>query len=276
MVRYSFGVGLSHSFLDAGLSRRSRTTLSPVLAARPNGMAVAPGARRLGSALVRRFVGRASPMPWSELPAPFKGDASMSTTTVRSSGISRSSVRPSTRHCSGSWPATAASPARPTHWIYASSVPGAGNMTADCSTSAESTSNASDATSKTADGPAPRSPVGCAPLPGSTATPRKKGSSSTRRPCTSVDRASTTSPTSPISTATRSAPSWSPPDCPHHAITPPVSLLALNGLRVSEAIGADIDALGLERGHRTLTVLRKEASWRPCHSRRALPERSTS
>jgi integrase len=33
--------------------------------------------------------------------------------------------------------------------------------------------------------------------------------------------------------------------------------LALNGLRVSEAIGADIEALGLERGHRTLTVLRK-------------------
>jgi len=30
-----------------------------------------------------------------------------------------------------------------------------------------------------------------------------------------------------------------------------VSLLALNGLRVSEAIGADIEALGLERGHRT-------------------------
>ena len=36
-----------------------------------------------------------------------------------------------------------------------------------------------------------------------------------------------------------------------------VSLLAINGLRVSEAIGADIEALGLERGHRTLTVLRK-------------------
>ena len=36
-----------------------------------------------------------------------------------------------------------------------------------------------------------------------------------------------------------------------------MSLLALNGLRVSEAIGADIEALGLERGHRTLTVLRK-------------------
>jgi integrase/recombinase XerD len=36
-----------------------------------------------------------------------------------------------------------------------------------------------------------------------------------------------------------------------------VSLLALNGLRVSEAIGANIDALGLERGHRTLAVARK-------------------
>jgi integrase/recombinase XerD len=36
-----------------------------------------------------------------------------------------------------------------------------------------------------------------------------------------------------------------------------VSLLALNELRVSEALGADIDAVGLERGHRTLTVSRK-------------------
>jgi len=36
-----------------------------------------------------------------------------------------------------------------------------------------------------------------------------------------------------------------------------VSLLAINGLRVSEALGADIETLGLERGHRTVTVLRK-------------------
>ena len=36
-----------------------------------------------------------------------------------------------------------------------------------------------------------------------------------------------------------------------------ISLLALNGLRVSEALGADIEELGLERGHRTLTILRK-------------------
>jgi integrase/recombinase XerD len=36
-----------------------------------------------------------------------------------------------------------------------------------------------------------------------------------------------------------------------------VSLLALNGLRVSEATGTDIEQLGLERGHRTLRILRK-------------------
>ena len=36
-----------------------------------------------------------------------------------------------------------------------------------------------------------------------------------------------------------------------------ISLLALNGLRVSEATGADIDHLGLDRGHRTLTITRK-------------------
>ena len=35
------------------------------------------------------------------------------------------------------------------------------------------------------------------------------------------------------------------------------SLLALNGLRISEALGADIEHLGLERGHRTPLVHRK-------------------
>jgi integrase/recombinase XerD len=41
---------------------------------------------------------------------------------------------------------------------------------------------------------------------------------------------------------------------PEHAL---ISLLALNGLRVSEATGADIEALGMERGHRTLVITRK-------------------
>jgi integrase len=36
-----------------------------------------------------------------------------------------------------------------------------------------------------------------------------------------------------------------------------VSLLALNGLRVSEATGVDIEHMGTERGHRTLVITRK-------------------
>jgi integrase/recombinase XerD len=36
-----------------------------------------------------------------------------------------------------------------------------------------------------------------------------------------------------------------------------ISLLALNGLRVSEATSANIEALGAERGHRTLVITRK-------------------
>ncbi len=43
----------------------------------------------------------------------------------------------------------------------------------------------------------------------------------------------------------------------HRGRAPLVSLLALNGLRVSEATGADIEALGTERGHRTLAITRK-------------------
>jgi integrase len=35
-----------------------------------------------------------------------------------------------------------------------------------------------------------------------------------------------------------------------------ISLLALNGLRVAEATGADIEHLDLKRGHRTLTITR--------------------
>jgi hypothetical protein len=37
-----------------------------------------------------------------------------------------------------------------------------------------------------------------------------------------------------------------------------MSLLALNGLRVPEAIGADIESLGVEGGHRTLTMRKGE------------------
>ncbi len=36
-----------------------------------------------------------------------------------------------------------------------------------------------------------------------------------------------------------------------------ISLLALNGLRISEALNADIEALDMDRGHRTLRIVRK-------------------
>jgi integrase/recombinase XerD len=42
----------------------------------------------------------------------------------------------------------------------------------------------------------------------------------------------------------------------HHASA---SLLGLNGLRISEALGVDIDDLDVERGHRTLKIVRKGA-----------------
>jgi hypothetical protein len=43
VVRYSFGVGLFHSFLDAGSSRRSRTTASNRHEPRPNGISLLIG-----------------------------------------------------------------------------------------------------------------------------------------------------------------------------------------------------------------------------------------
>jgi hypothetical protein len=56
----------------------------------------------------------------------------------------------------------------------------------------------------------------------------------------------------------------SAPTTAHHLAAPGspaehalISLLALNGLRVLEATGADTEHLGLERGHRTLVVTRK-------------------
>jgi integrase len=55
-----------------------------------------------------------------------------------------------------------------------------------------------------------------------------------------------------------------------------ISLLALNGLRVSEAAGAESQALSVERGHRTLVVTRKGGKVVTIPlARRARPGRST-
>jgi len=38
-----------------------------------------------------------------------------------------------------------------------------------------------------------------------------------------------------------------------------ISLLALNGLRISEPLGADIESMDIDRAHRTLAIVRKGA-----------------
>lgn len=140
----------------------------------------------------------------------------------------------------------------------ATSAPrGAPSTDCTCSTPSASTFRPSAATWKPADGHERPWPAGSAPSPGSTATPKRKNSSHVHRPRTCAVRGWTTNPTRQRWTATNSAACSSPP-----ASAPPkkhtlMSLLALNGLRISEALSADITAMGNERGHRTLTILRK-------------------
>jgi integrase/recombinase XerD len=77
------------------------------------------------------------------------------------------------------------------------------------------------------------------------------------RPRMSAVRGSITSLTRSRWTATSLVRSSSQPGLGLPSVHALISLLALNGLRVSEAAGADIEHLGFERGHRTLTVTRK-------------------
>ena len=51
--------------------------------------------------------------------------------------------------------------------------------------------------------------------------------------------------------------SSTPPNGPHRCTPRLAVLLGLNGLRVSEACGANIENLGFERGHRTLQIIGK-------------------
>jgi integrase/recombinase XerD len=135
-----------------------------------------------------------------------------------------------------------------TTWCRTHSLP--------CSPAAP-TSKASPGTWKPGAVPVPPSPAGCAPSPGSTSTQSKKNSSSTPRLPTSGGRGWITSrmlwalDRNELGALLVAAGLGIPGE---HAL---ISLLAPNGLRVSEATGADIEHLGLERGHRTLTITRK-------------------
>jgi integrase/recombinase XerD len=118
-------------------------------------------------------------------------------------------------------------------------------------------SSASPVTWKPKAGRGQRSPAGCARSPGSTGTRWKKTcliilpAAHVRRPRLDYDSHATGLDRNDLG-AMLVAAGLGPAQ--EYAL---ISLLALNGLRVSEATGASIEALGTERGHRTLTITRK-------------------
>ena len=115
----------------------------------------------------------------------------------------------------------------------------------------------SHATWKPKGAPAPLLPAGCAPSPGSTKYGVEEEllehspAAHVRRPRLDCESHATALDRNELGALLVAAGLGSA--CEHALI----SLLALNGLRVSEATGADIEHLGLERGHRTLTITRK-------------------
>jgi hypothetical protein len=136
-----------------------------------------------------------------------------------------------------------------TTWCRARSV--------SCSPSAAPTSRPSPVTWRPGAAHAPPSPGGCPPSPGSAST-RVQEELLDRSPAAHVRRPRIDYEAHAVALdrnelgALLVAAGLGPPA--GHAL---ISLLALNGLRVSEATGADIEHLGLEREHRTLVITRK-------------------
>jgi integrase/recombinase XerD len=126
-----------------------------------------------------------------------------------------------------------------------------------CSRPAARTSSASPATWRSGAAHGPPSPVGCAPSPGSIGTRWRRTlldhspAAHVRRPRLDYESHATGLDRNELGALLVAAGLGTAGE---HAL---ISLLALNGLRVSEATGADIEALGVERGHRTLVVTRK-------------------
>ena len=142
-------------------------------------------------------------------------------------------------------------------WTCGNSPPGAAPAPSPCSPSAEPRSSPSPGSWRPGAGPGLPSPGGCALSPGSTGTPWKEElldhspAAHVRRPRVDYESHAVALDRNELG-ALLVAAGLGPP-CEHALI----SLLALNGLRVSEATGADTGQLGLERGHRTMTITRK-------------------
>src|ERR1039458_7226624 len=139
----------------------------------------------------------------------------------------------------------------------ASSRAGVSSTSCACSPPAAPTLSSSPGTWKLVAGPGPPSPAACAPSPDfyryaveeelldhSPAAHVRRARLDYESHAAGLDRNELG--------ALRVAAGLGPPA--EHAL---ISLLALNGLRVSEAANADIEALGIERGHRTLVITRK-------------------
>jgi integrase/recombinase XerD len=105
--------------------------------------------------------------------------------------------------------------------------------------------------------PGPSSPAGCAPSPGSCRYAVEEDlidhspAAHVRRPRLDYESHATGLDRNELGALLVAAALGSPAE---HAL---ISLLALNGLRVSEATGANVENLGVERGHRTLVITRK-------------------
>ena len=144
--------------------------------------------------------------------------------------------------------ATAATPATPTRWICASSRRGAGSINTACSRFAGSTSNASP--TKLEDRGKSRATVArrLCTIVGFYRYAEEEGviehspAVHIRRPRVDHESHVAHLDRNELGSILVTAGLSSPRD---HAL---VSLLALNGLRVSEAIGANIEALGLNAG----------------------------
>ena len=145
---------------------------------------------------------------------------------------------------------------RPTPWTCGNTPAGAGPPLG-LFEARRATSSASPASWKPGDGPAPPSPGGCPPSPGCSAAVEEEllehspAARVPRRPRLDYESHATRLDRNELGAILVAAGLGAAAE---HAL---ISLLALNGLRVSEATGASIEALGTERGHRTLTIIRK-------------------
>src|ERR1035441_8606496 len=139
----------------------------------------------------------------------------------------------------------------------ASSRAGVSSTSCACSPPAAPTLSSSPGTWKLVAGPGPPSPAACAPSPDFYRYAVEEElldhspAAHVRRPRLDYESHAAGLDRNELGALLVAAGLGSPAE---HAL---ISLLALNGLRVSEATGASIEALGIERGHRTLVITRK-------------------